>query len=177
MNSKHAKAGAGRRAWLGGAACALFLLAPLGARAAGEAGDDAPPPEALWLEERLLAPCCWLQTLDGHESPLASELRADIRRRLRAGEAAAAIEDDLVARFGERMRAVPKGRDPRAAIPVVAGAGLALVLGALALTMRRWLRAGRRAAQGTRALAAAAAGPDDAAYEARLDDELRALDG
>jgi cytochrome c-type biogenesis protein CcmH len=61
------------------------------------------------LEARLLAPCCWTQTLDTHESEVAHSLRAEIRKRLAAGDNPDAIENDIVARYGERIRAVPKG--------------------------------------------------------------------
>ena len=61
------------------------------------------------LEGRLLAPCCWNQTLDIHGSPASGQLRREIRKRLRAGESAEAIEADIVARYGERIRAVPPG--------------------------------------------------------------------
>lgn len=69
----------------------------------------APSPEgvAAELEGRLLAPCCWNGTLDIHGSPLASSLRAEILRRLTAGESVVVIEADLVARHGERIRAIP----------------------------------------------------------------------
>jgi cytochrome c-type biogenesis protein CcmH len=137
------------------------------------AADERPrTPEETWLEGRLRAPCCWVQTLDVHASPLADELRREVRRRLRAGESADAIEGDFAARFGERVRAVPRGRDPRATLAFATFATLAVALGASLWAMRRWLRRGRLAAAPPRA---AAAPPDDAAYEARLDDELRAL--
>lgn len=129
-------------------------------------------PEETWLEGRLRAPCCWVQTLDVHASPLADELRREVRRRLRAGESADAIEGDFAARFGERVRAVPKGRDPRSTLAIVAIAAIALALGALLRVMRRWLRRGHAAMTPARV---AAVPHDDAAYEARLDDELRAF--
>src|SRR5262245_9645491 len=49
-------------------------------------------PGAARLEGRLLAPCCWIQTLDVHGSEVAVGLRTEIRHRLRAGESAGAIE-------------------------------------------------------------------------------------
>ncbi|MCU0686220.1 MAG: cytochrome c-type biogenesis protein CcmH [Polyangiaceae bacterium] len=137
------------------------------------ATDDGPrTPEETWLEGRLRAPCCWVQTLDVHASPLADELRREVRRRLRAGESADAIEGDFAARFGERVRAVPKGSDPRTALALVSVAALVLALAAAGRAMRAWLRRGRLAAAPRREAVTA---PDDAAYEARLDAELRAL--
>ena len=92
------------------------LLLP--AAAFGQDDPEAPPapsaaaPEgyvegAEALEGRLLAPCCWTQTIDIHGSEIANDLRREIRRRLKAGESADAIEADIVSRYGERIRAVP----------------------------------------------------------------------
>lgn len=122
------------------------------------------PGEAI-LEGRLLAPCCYTQTLDVHESPMATELRAEIRSRLTAGESPRAIENDFAERYGERVRAVPRDREPRAgaflvAVTVMVAAGIAL--GAL---VRRW----RRTPSEPRP--ALAAGRDE--LDDRIDDELR----
>jgi len=121
------------------------------------------------VSSRLLAPCCYQQTLDVHESPMATALREEIRARLRAGESPSQVETSLVARYGEQLRAVPKHHDPRNHVLVLVA--LAMVLGALLLmrALRRWSRRVRSApAEVSRA-------PRDA-WDARLDDELRALD-
>lgn len=95
------------------------------------------------LEGRLLAPCCWTQTLDIHESEVAHSLRLEIRRRLQAGENATAIESDIVARYGEKIRAVPKGGSLTGMgvwLSILVGVS-GLGVGYLAL---RWARKGRR---------------------------------
>lgn len=122
------------------------------------------------LETRLFAPCCWTQTLDVHESELSSSLRAEIRQRLRAGEAADSIEESLVARYGERIRAVQKGGDTRGAVPAVAG--VAALFGAAGLFS--WMR--RRTRRGPAEPAPEAASPADKEYDEILDDELRRMD-
>ena len=61
------------------------------------------------LESRILAPCCWNQTLDIHGSEVSTDLKKEIRRRLRAGESADVIEASIVQRYGEKIRAVPQG--------------------------------------------------------------------
>jgi cytochrome c-type biogenesis protein CcmH len=121
------------------------------------------------LEARLLAPCCWIQTLDVHESPIAHELRSEIHARLTAGEPPAAIEDDIVARYGEPIRALPKGKDPRNLILVfVACVVLAAGIG-LARLARRWTLAAPVAVRD------GSGGARDA-LDDRLDAELRDLD-
>jgi len=133
----------------------------------------AAPGEAI-LEGRLIAPCCWTQTLDMHESPLASELRAEIHERLGRGENPEAIEDELAARFGEGIRAVPKGRDPRVAISFAsAGAMFASAIGLLWL-LRRWTRRPAGRPIGAPMPAHTAHARD--LYDDRLEDELRRVD-
>jgi cytochrome c-type biogenesis protein CcmH len=130
----------------------LFLCA-CSTEARGDEGAHA-------VEGRLLAPCCWTQTLDIHESEPASALRTEIHERLQHGERGAAIEDDLAARYGERIRAVNKGGDARNAIPAISAFGML----ASALGCAAWFRKRKRvqvAATFTR---------DE--YDARLDAEL-----
>lgn len=141
------------------------LLALLLLRVAPVYADDSP----LAVEARLLAPCCWNQTLEVHASPLADELRAEIRTRLSAGESGAAIEDDLARRYGERIRALPRGEDPLRSL----GPGLALALlligGVLIVMGRRW----REAAEATPTREPI---PGSDGADARLDAELARLE-
>jgi cytochrome c-type biogenesis protein CcmH len=76
---------------------------------ATEAGEDLQSyvPGASRLEGRIMAPCCWNQTIDIHGSEPSYELRREIRRRLKAGESADAIEASFVQRYGAKILAVP----------------------------------------------------------------------
>jgi cytochrome c-type biogenesis protein CcmH len=134
---------------------------------------DAVPGEAR-LEARLIAPCCWTQTLDVHGSPIAAELRGEIRSRLIAGEPPDTIEESIVARYGERIRAVPRGQEVGGHIPQVIGVLMLLMAAMVAVVLRRWLRAA--AARAPAALTVPSDAPARDAYDARLDEELRALD-
>jgi len=132
-----------------------------------------PPPStpraaAARLESRLLAPCCWVQTLDTHESPLASGLRTEIGERLEHGETAERVEADLVARYGARIRAVPAGFD-------VDGMGVGMFVCAALMSTALLVWQGRRRRRAP-APAESGAAPDDGALAARLDDELDAYD-
>ncbi len=155
-----------RKSWL------VFLVA-LGAASTASAetpsSPDALPPGEVALEGRLLAPCCWTQTLDVHESELAADLRAEIHTRLIRGERSDSVEDDLVSRYGERLRAVPKGSDSRKAVPLMVAIGMTLSSAALFGMLRRWRRNGRIAEESS-------APTTRDAYDERLDDELRVLD-
>lgn len=97
------------------------------------------PKSAAALYERILVPCCWTQTLDVHESELSDQLRDEIAERLDSGESALVIEDDLASRFGERVRAVPRGRDPRQGAAWFAMGAMAVALLALVVVVRRWV--------------------------------------
>ncbi len=145
------------------ALASALLLAPHLARA-----DDAA--QAGVVEGHLLAPCCYVQTLDVHQSELADTLRAEVRGRIAAGETPTAIEDDFAARYGDRVRAVPRDHDRRHYVVVVSGT--VLTLGALLLffLLRRWRTPPRAAV-----IADVPRGAVDP-YEARLDQELADLD-
>ncbi|AKF03664.1 cytochrome c-type biogenesis protein [Sandaracinus amylolyticus] len=113
--------------------------------------------------ERFVAPCCWVEGLATHDSPLARELRDEIDRRVRAGEPADAIERDLVARHGERILAVP------APLETTSGALFAVLVGSLLVLVAigaRWSRRGAQAEPVTRV------DVDDPALEQRLREEL-----
>ncbi len=125
------------------------------------------PDPARELETHLMAPCCWRQTLADHESPLATELRGEIRQRLAAGEAADVIDTDLVERYGARIHALEGSTgDPRILIGGVTALAVAIGLGVLALVLRRARTTPRREAVSEE--------PDELAM--RLDDELAQVD-
>ncbi len=152
------------------------LAAALALTAAPAAAAPTPQPHAATdsdavdraagaLAERLVAPCCWRESLRGHPSPLADDLRREIRDRLAAGEPAERIEQDLITRFGPRIRAFSPDWDPRSTAGViwfsVATASLALVV--------LWTRRQRRQVL---PLGSGTAGPHDARLERLLDDAL-----
>jgi len=123
------------------------------------------------VSSRLIAPCCYQQTLDVHESELATALRAEIASRLRAGESPAQIEDGLVERYGERVRAVPRDHDTRPHVLVLVALAMLVAAGLLGRAMRRWSLRERPVL-----VAAPETSHDRDAWDERLDAELRALD-
>lgn len=168
----------------------LSIMALVAALAAGggPARADTPPrhidatpnasfneyvPGAARLEGRLLAPCCWdtsRQTLDIHGSPIANELRMEIRRRLKAGETPDDVEADLVRRYTTKILAVP----PDNPLPHM-GAVLATALlgvGALAARMvLRWRKRSPEPPAGGAVPVPASGAPHDE-WDDRLDREL-----
>lgn len=134
---------------------ALALAFATGRAGAGQ--GDHPPAEkgdfseavegASALEGRIRAPCCWNQTLDIHGSPVANELRREIRKRLKAGETQEAIQADIVRRYGEKVLAVPPGnplKDVGVLLSLAFGAA-GIAAGAMLLRWRRRAQAERMA--------------------------------
>ena len=129
-------------------------------------------PGAAALEGKIIAPCCWNQTIDIHGSEVSTQLRVEIRNRLKAGETPDAIEASLIQRYGQKVIAVPEGSRLG-----TTGVLLAIVMGAAGVfafsLLRRWRdrvappppkREGEEPAATTPAL------------DSRLDAELAALD-
>lgn len=127
------------------------------------------------IEARLFAPCCYSQTLDVHESEIAQSLREEIARRVSLGETAESIDADFVARYGPQIRAI----QPWATllIPSLALAGTLAGLLVIGMMMRRWRAplSGMPISVATERDPMKAPGHDD--LDARLDDDLSALDG
>jgi cytochrome c-type biogenesis protein CcmH len=147
----------------------LTLVFSLLAYVSSVAAEQDRVPGARALESRLIAPCCWTQTLDVHESEPAAALRREIDRRLRGGETAPQIEDALALRYGERIRAVPRGQDPRSEIPLAVGLVMLVGICALVLVARRWRSASARPA-------VSAPDIDATQLDRALDAELTRLD-
>jgi len=148
---------------------AVVLSAALALAASSAKAEPLAPGEAA-LDGRLIAPCCWNQTLDIHESEIASSLRAEVHARLVAGESSTAIEDDLARRFGERIRAVPRGRDARGDLSIGLGIAGLLAAGVLVQMVRGWAR------RMPPPLVPASTAVVNTEEDERLDEELRALD-
>jgi cytochrome c-type biogenesis protein CcmF len=124
---------------------------------------------------RLLCECgdCQRLPLDSCGCGWAEGMRAELRARVARGEEANALIADYRERFGPQAISVPadEGLDRALwAVPVVA-----IVLAALGLVFRarRWARTGSE--QTDASLDAPA--KEAAAYDARLEDELRRLEG
>jgi cytochrome c-type biogenesis protein CcmH len=63
------------------------------------------------VEKQIVAPCCFKGTLDDHPSPLADQLRKEIREWLKQGQSQATILGEIKRRYGQRALAEPpKGK-------------------------------------------------------------------
>ncbi len=136
---------------------------------ATEAGEDLQSyvEGASRLEGRILAPCCWNQTIDIHGSEPSYQLRREIRRRLKAGESAEAIEASFVQRFGEKILAVPTA-SPLGGVATL----LALAFGGMGVAGYFMLRRWSRAAEASKLAAKGRGLAQRDALDERLDREL-----
>lgn len=137
-------------------------------------GDDiqGDVPGASAIEGRLMAPCCWTQTIDIHGSPISLSMRHEIRRRLRNGESAEAIQASFVERYGTKILAVQEGSQLRNLF-----IGLALAMGgagvAAAMMVGRWRK--RSSSEEARNQAKDAPKARDQ-WDDKLDAELKQLE-
>jgi cytochrome c-type biogenesis protein CcmH len=129
-------------------------------------------PGAAALEGKILAPCCWNQTVDIHGSELSNQIRREIRTRLRAGEPAGAIEASLVSRYGSKVIAM-QSDSPLANIALTVLVAIGAVGVAGFFMLKRWRAAGTASAANAKPKRDGAA---EERLDARLDAELRAFD-
>ena len=94
------------------------------------------------LEGRILAPCCWNQTIDIHGSEPAYQLRSEIRNRLKAGETPEAIEASFVKRYGTKILAVPDS-SPLGGIAALLAVGFGAAGVAAYFMLKRWSKLGK----------------------------------
>lgn len=164
------------RKWLAAwvSAAALSVSLPVAADSSHEHSDSPVDLKehvegASALEGRIRAPCCWTQTIDIHGSEISNELRREIRRRLKAGESQDAIQADFVARYGERILAVPPG-NPLKDVGVLLSLGFGLAGIGAGVMLVRW----RRRSQAARAAELDAAPGKKKAKRDQWDDEIDA---
>jgi cytochrome c-type biogenesis protein CcmH len=121
------------------------------------------------LEGMLIAPCCFVNTVAEHRSPLSDKVREEVRALVASGATETEILDAFVAKYGERILAAPKPQGFNLfayVMPVVAlAAGLVVIV--------FWLR--RHRPQG---VDPSVAPPETAAnaLRARVEDELAHFD-
>jgi len=128
-------------------------------------------PGASAIEGRLMAPCCWMQTIDIHDSPIALSMRHEIRRRLRNGESADVIQASFVERYGTKIMAVQEGSQLKNVF-----IGLSVIMGgagiAAAMMIGRW----RKQSAAREASKKDAKEPARDQWDEKLDAELKDLD-
>lgn len=85
----------------------------------------------------LIAPCCYTQTIDLHNSEIAARMRSEVRSMTLAGKSDAEIYSFYKSIYGERILAVPDGTLGQVAfaIPITV---TTVATGTLFLLLRRF---------------------------------------
>lgn len=98
------------REWSRRVVVVIALVAALSAAWAGEAPPALTPDQeaaARRIDGMLMAPCCFANTLAEHHSPIAAEMKQQVRAMIASGS----TEDEVLAafldRYGERILAAP----------------------------------------------------------------------
>jgi cytochrome c-type biogenesis protein CcmH len=119
------------------------------------------------VEDEVMCPICGT-LLELSDSPQAQRERVFVSRLIAAGRTKGQIKDALVAQYGARVLAVPKGSGFDLSAYLVPAIAFVIAVGGLAAAVLRWRRAGRSGA-------ARGKGPDDDEAE-RLDADLARYD-
>jgi cytochrome c-type biogenesis protein CcmH len=100
--------------------------------------DNSPSARAYRLEHQLACPVCEGQAVFDSNSPQAAAIRADLPRRIAAGQSDAEIRAAYVALYNEKILETPSNSG--IGIVVWALPALALILGAVGIfvAVRRW---------------------------------------
>lgn len=95
------------------------------------------------IEGRLLAPCCYSQSIAQHNSEVAAQMRNEVTDMVAKGMSDQEIIAHYKAIYGDQILIVPDGRTGKIlfALPVVI---FLLALGLLLLALRRMLRPSAR---------------------------------
>ena len=94
------------------------------------------------VEKRLLAPCCYTQSIAEHGSDIAVQLRGEVTEMVAEGKSESEIVEHYRTIYGDRILIVPDGMTGRIlfSLPVAIAAIACLVLFAC---FRKMLRSGR----------------------------------
>ncbi|MBC7926849.1 MAG: cytochrome c-type biogenesis protein CcmH [Bryobacteraceae bacterium] len=88
----------------------FFWAAVMCAIAAAEpASTSANPERASALSNRILAPCCWRESVSVHRSPVADSVRQQITAAVSSGKSNEEIIEALVEEHGRRILREPGG--------------------------------------------------------------------
>jgi len=95
------------------------------------------------VEKRLLAPCCYTQSIAEHGSDIAVQMRGEVSEMVAEGRSESEIVEHYRSIYGDRILVVPDGLTGRIlfSLPVAIAALACLVL---FVCFRKMLRSGRR---------------------------------
>ena len=78
------------------------------------------------IEKMLIAPCCWTATIDVHPSEISDQMKAEIVQFLKQGKTKDEILKYYVAKYGERVLAIPQSPFQKYSVYLLPAAALLL---------------------------------------------------
>jgi cytochrome c-type biogenesis protein CcmH len=120
----------------------LLMAALMVVAGPAAAADGALTPEqeklASQIDGKLIAPCCWTQTVSLHESQKAEEIKMQVRLFLAQGKGEGEILDNFVGQYGEQILAAPRASGFNLLAYLLPLTVLVVGLGGIALLVVRW---------------------------------------
>ena len=134
------------RTWGPWAVLGVLLVIALVVVVARSQPSDSPTARANRLAQELRCPTCESEAVANSQAPAAVAIRADIRRRIAAGESDGEIRAAVVQSYTQYVLLLPDGRGIGLVVWVVPLVVLFVGAAGLALALRRWSRQPRLAA-------------------------------
>ncbi len=91
--------------WIG----RLSVLGAIGIALGIASFAQSPRDAARRIEEKVIAPCCWSESVGVHRSESAAQMRSEIERQVAAGRGEREILNGFITRYGERILLEPRG--------------------------------------------------------------------
>jgi cytochrome c-type biogenesis protein CcmH/NrfF len=136
----------GMRVWVSWGLLGLLLVGALVVVVVRSQPSNSPAARADRLAHELRCPTCESEAVANSQSPAAVAIRADIRRRIAAGESDGEIRAAVVRSYTQYVLLLPDGRGIGLVVWIVPIAALFVGAAGLALALRRWSRQPRLAA-------------------------------
>jgi cytochrome c-type biogenesis protein CcmH len=134
------------RAWAPWGLLGVLLAAALVVVVVRSQPSNSPAARADRLAHELRCPTCESEAVANSQAPAAVAIRADIRRRIAAGESDGEIRAAVVKSYTQYVLLLPDGHGIGLVVWVVPIAALFVGGAGLALALRRWSRQPRLAA-------------------------------
>lgn len=120
------------------AVAAVMLVMALASPAAAENLTPEQQKLAAGIDGKLIAPCCWTQTVALHESQKAEEIKMQVRLQIAQGKGESEIIDGFVTQYGEQILASPRASGFNWLAYLIPFAVLVVGSGGIAVLVGRW---------------------------------------
>ena len=134
------------RVWLPWAFLGVLLVIALAVVTVRSEPSHSPEARANRLAHELRCPTCESEAVANSQAPAAVAIRADIRRRIAAGESDGEIRAAIVDSYTQYVLLVPDGHGIGLVVWIVPIAALFVGMAGLAIALRRWSSQPRLAA-------------------------------